>query len=409
MRRSARISAGTATALGPQAPGSNAVTARQLKSTATTATGRGSQRGEKLAVTAAATNQTAKGRKRKSLATAANTVYDVPDLNPPATPKRKRSSTHANYNNDTNVNNNNPTISDSATAAPLNHHSIHNPTITSATTPRQRDNRPADPHRTNATLLTPHGSHVTAYPSATHIPESPSKKSSSSLASQHRPTARTTSATTTTANLLDEAVAHLLRVDSRLAPLIKANPCPLFSAAGLAEKIDPFNALASGIIGQQVSGAAALSIKNKFVSLFNKDSSNGGSGGRNVNHDGITTTAATATAAAGKSGTDEAKSTADERYTGATSFPTPDQVANTDIATLRTAGLSQRKAEYIQGLAEKFTSGELSARMLVTASDEEVLEKLIAVRGLGRWSVEMFSCFGLKRMDVFSTGDLGVQ
>lgn len=79
----------------------------------------------------------------------------------------------------------------------------------------------------------------------------------------------------------------------------------------------------------------------------------------------------------------------------------------------------------MQGLAEKFAAGELSAEMLVRASDEEVLEKLVAVRGLGRWSVEMFSCFALKRyvfdynaglglvnesrMDVFSTGDLGVQ
>jgi DNA-3-methyladenine glycosylase II len=47
--------------------------------------------------------------------------------------------------------------------------------------------------------------------------------------------------------------------------------------------------------------------------------------------------------------------------------------------------------------------------MLVRATDEELIEKLVAVRGLGRWSVEMFACFGLKRMDVFSTGDLGVQ
>ena len=47
--------------------------------------------------------------------------------------------------------------------------------------------------------------------------------------------------------------------------------------------------------------------------------------------------------------------------------------------------------------------------MLINASDEEVLEKLIAVRGLGKWSVEMFACFGLKRMDILSTGDLGVQ
>ena len=91
------------------------------------------------------------------------------------------------------------------------------------------------------------------------------------------------------------------------------------------------------------------------------------------------------------------------------SFPTPTQVLQTSIPTLRTAGLSQRKAEYITGLAEKFCSGELTAQMLVSASDEELIEKLVGVRGLGRWSVEMFACFGLKRMDVFSTGDLGVQ
>jgi DNA-3-methyladenine glycosylase II len=47
--------------------------------------------------------------------------------------------------------------------------------------------------------------------------------------------------------------------------------------------------------------------------------------------------------------------------------------------------------------------------MLFSASYEEVLEELIKVRGLGKWSIEMFACFGLKRMDVFSTGDLGVQ
>lgn len=79
------------------------------------------------------------------------------------------------------------------------------------------------------------------------------------------------------------------------------------------------------------------------------------------------------------------------------------------IEGLRSAGLSQRKAEYLQGLAQKFAAGELSATWLAGASYEEVLERLIAVRGLGRWSVEMFACFGLKRMDVFSTGDLGVQ
>lgn len=119
----------------------------------------------------------------------------------------------------------------------------------------------------------------------------------------------------------------------------------------------------------QVSGAAAKSIKARFVALFNPT-------------------------------TPDAESHI---------FPHPSAVSTTSLETLRTAGLSQRKAEYIQGLAEKFASGELSAQMLVEGAYEEVFEKLIQVRGLGRWSVEMFACFGLKRLDVFSTGDLGVQ
>jgi DNA-3-methyladenine glycosylase II len=63
----------------------------------------------------------------------------------------------------------------------------------------------------------------------------------------------------------------------------------------------------------------------------------------------------------------------------------------------------------VLGLAQKFHSGELTTSMLFTASYEEVLGELIKVRGLGKWSVEMFACFGLKRLDVFSTGDLGIQ
>lgn len=219
--------------------------------------------------------------------------------------------------------------------------------------------RPVDPHRTNATLLTPHGSSVLAYPA--HAEDaSPSKTG------LPRPAA-------TTGTLLDKATAHLIATDPRLRPVTEQHSCQLFSPAGLAEQIDPFNSLTSSIIGQQVSGAAAKSIRNKFLALFDL-------------------TILTDGAAVPRS-----------------RFPLPQEVARCDIATLRTAGLSQRKAEYIQGLAEKFASGELSAQMLARASDEELVEKLTAVRGLGKWSVEMFACFALKRVDVFSTGDLGVQ
>lgn len=212
--------------------------------------------------------------------------------------------------------------------------------------------RPVEAHHTNATLVTPGGTQV--QPTYSNFEESPSK-----------PSAKPTT-TTTTKTLLDEACAHLIKADERLKAVIEKHPCRVFSPEGLAEKIDPFRSLASGIMAQQVSGAAANSIKNKFVGLFPPESC-------------------------------------------PTGFPPPALVAGTSLPRLREAGLSQRKAEYIQGLAEKFHSGELTVSMLMNGSDEEVMEKLVAVRGLGRWSVEMFMCFGLKRTDVFSTGDLGVQ
>ncbi|OJD14316.1 hypothetical protein AJ78_05336 [Emergomyces pasteurianus Ep9510] len=305
------------------------------------------------AAAAAATAASAPANDDSPSTTNSNPTFKTPDIPPPSTPKRKRP------NNKT------------------------GPAL----------NRPIDPHLTTATLLTPRGSHLTAYP------ENP-EDASPSKTGLPRPT-------TTTGTLLEEAVAHLINVAPHLRPVIEKHPCPLFSPGGLAEEIDPFNSLVSGIIGQQVSGAAAKSIKKKFIGLFRGGSGGGGGISNNANGRDSNTSAAIN----GSAGDDasEKEETAEMRYDRDDDFPTPAQVAKCDIATLRTAGLSQRKAEYIQGLAEKFASGELSARMLLQASDEEVVEKLIAVRGLGRWSVEMFSCFGLKRMDVFSTGDLGVQ
>lgn len=218
--------------------------------------------------------------------------------------------------------------------------------------------RPAEPHRTNAPLKTPRGSRLVTYPKET-TDLSPSKTG------LPRPT-------TTTGQILEEACAHLVRADARLQPLIEKHHCRIFSSEGLAEEVDPFHSLCSGIMAQQVSGAAAKAIKNRFIGLFQQAQVEG-----EVHEEG--------------------------------SFPTPAQVTACEVPFLRQAGLSGRKAEYIKGLAEKFASGELSAAMLIKASDEKVLEKLTAVRGLGRWSVEMFACFGLKRMDVLSTGDLGVQ
>lgn len=92
-----------------------------------------------------------------------------------------------------------------------------------------------------------------------------------------------------------------------------------------------------------------------------------------------------------------------------TLFPTPKQVANAPMTTLRAAGLSQRKAEYVQDLATRFADGRLSANRLLQLSDEEVMKELCAVRGIGKWTVEMFMIFTLRRPNVLPHGDLGIQ
>lgn len=167
--------------------------------------------------------------------------------------------------------------------------------------------RPAEPLRTNAPLITPGGSWLVTCNQET-AEASPSK------IGIPRPT-------TTTNHILDEACAHLVKMEPMLQPLIEKHYCRVFCPEGLAEECDPFRSLCSSIMAQQVSGAAASSIKRKFVGLFNGP-------------------------------LDEEK--VEENKV----FPTPAQVAACNVAFLRQAGLSERKSEYIKGLAEKFASGE---------------------------------------------------
>ncbi|KAA8571675.1 hypothetical protein EYC84_001661 [Monilinia fructicola] len=221
-----------------------------------------------------------------------------------------------------------------------------------ASSPPVPVDRAAAINGTNAPLVTPETHQVVANESVNEV--SPSEPPAVKIS---------------TSDILDKAVEHLIKVEPKLKALIERHPCRLFSAEGLAEEIEPFRALVSGIISQQVSGAAAKSIKAKFVALFNPPDSD----------------------------------------SSAHTFPTPSAVVATEIPHLRTAGLSLRKAEYIHGLARQFTTGTLTTTFLLTAPYEEVLASLTKVRGIGKWSVEMFACFALKRIDVFSTGDLGVQ
>ncbi|KAK3392187.1 DNA glycosylase [Sordaria brevicollis] len=246
--------------------------------------------------------------------------------------------------------------------------------------------RLADPTKTNAPLLSPQTSRV--------VSSSPIKPVDTEAedVSPSKPNVQAPNDSTTTDNLLQKACAHLIAVDPRMKPLIDKHPCRIFSPEGLAEQIDPFESLVSSIISQQVSGAAAKSIKAKFVALFDSEPPSPSQNDEEASKED------------GQNG-----HPAEDQPTAKRRFPTPSQVLEKDIPTLRTAGLSQRKAEYIHGLAGKFASGELSASLLASAPYDELVSKLVAVRGLGLWTVEMFACFALKRMDVFSLGDLGVQ
>lgn len=124
---------------------------------------------------------------------------------------------------------------------------------------------------------------------------------------------------------------------------------------------DAYGALLRAIVGQQLSTKAARTIYGRILDLF----------------DGRT--------------------------------PAPEQLLEAEEGGLRAAGLSGRKVEYVRDLAAHVISGELELDRLGELSDEEVVEEIVAVRGLGVWTAEMFLIFHLERPDVLSGGDLGIR
>jgi len=91
------------------------------------------------------------------------------------------------------------------------------------------------------------------------------------------------------------------------------------------------------------------------------------------------------------------------------STPSPQQLLEASEADLRGAGLSGRKVEYVRDLARHVICGELELDRLDELPDEQVIEEIVAVRGLGQWTAEMFLLFHLERPDVLSGGDLGIR
>jgi len=90
-------------------------------------------------------------------------------------------------------------------------------------------------------------------------------------------------------------------------------------------------------------------------------------------------------------------------------FPTAAEVLTTRKSKLRTVGLSGMKVEYLKDLAKHVETGKLDMKAISKMGDEDVIAQLTQVKGIGRWTAEMFLIFSLGRMDVFPVGDLGLR
>jgi 3-methyladenine DNA glycosylase/8-oxoguanine DNA glycosylase len=156
------------------------------------------------------------------------------------------------------------------------------------------------------------------------------------------------------------AVDHLRRSDPRLAEVIdRLGPCRL----EIDPAVTPYAALLESIVYQQLTGKAAATIFRRLCGLFDS--------GR---------------------------------------VPRARAIAEAPIERLREAGLSQAKARAVKDLAEKALARRIPGRARLAAmSDEEIIERLTEVRGVGRWTVEMLLIFTLGRPDVLPVHDYGVR
>jgi DNA-3-methyladenine glycosylase II len=148
----------------------------------------------------------------------------------------------------------------------------------------------------------------------------------------------------------------LARRDPILRDLMRMHgPCLLAAR----QHADPFKALTRAIVGQQLSAKAAATIFSRFEALFD-------------------------------------------------AFPTPAQVLAVPDDRLRGVGLSSQKLGYLRDLCRRIVEGELPLDVLDRMDDEAVIENLTQVKGIGRWTAEMFLIFRLQRPDVLPLGDLGI-
>jgi DNA-3-methyladenine glycosylase II len=155
----------------------------------------------------------------------------------------------------------------------------------------------------------------------------------------------------------DDACKHLQRRDRVLRKLI-----PQFGDARLASRGDAFTTLARSIVGQQISVKAAQSVWDRFAGVVG----------------------------------------------GPPQRLAPKAVLLLQVPAMREAGLSARKCEYLQDLAQHFADGRAQPARWGAMSDEAIITELVAIRGIGRWTAEMFLIFHLLRPDVLPLDDLGL-
>jgi len=134
------------------------------------------------------------------------------------------------------------------------------------------------------------------------------------------------------------------------------------TVAPLEEQPNRFRSLVRAVVFQQLSGKVAESIHTKFLTLFDEGA-----------------------------------------------YPTPEQLVQLDVETLRSKGLSRPKASYLLDLSAKFLDGTIEPEKFDAMSDDEVREAITKVKGFGVWSADMFLIFTLHRPDVWPTLDNGVQ
>jgi len=156
-------------------------------------------------------------------------------------------------------------------------------------------------------------------------------------------------------NYWDRAKRSLARKDGVMKEIMRARP-----GVHLVRRGEPFLTLARAICGQQISVKAAQSVWDRVCICL------------------------------------------DQKIT-------PEAVIAKDRKVLRACGLSDRKTEYIADLAQHFADGSIHVHRWPQMSDEEIIAELVEVRGIGRWTAEMFLIFNLLRPDVLPLDDLGLQ